>query len=461
MCSSDLKYCFVGYSTNIFSANYNDTGLSHSPIIGWAYDGNPIYGPYGYSNPEDNTSPVTLLQSGYSVNTSLVEDRPTQFSSGYFIEDHTFTNSGNLDVHNGRVCKTPEFPKGVYAYFVGVTTDTGTGTLIPQYPYFVGDRYRSQYIEDNTTLDQSFDFNNSGLVRNTLGYKVNDPYANNDFFVESNEIIKQLSIVESVTKGGITGFDILNEGSGYRVGDNLNFDNEGTNGGGLSADVSEVTGKTIVNVNTSVETYNTTVFTWKDSSTVLANISPKHTFLDNDNISVSGLSSSITYLNRVHRIGVTTEFCVLFKNMPVAGISTVEDIYVSKIPASVSVGSTLSIEGELVSVLNRFDVNSIIRVKRTSGAAHTATTRVNVLPSTFSIPVNVNYFDSKINEKVYFNPKQSVGIGTTAGIGISTNFVVGEVTKSISIPTQSIYLPDHPFKTGDQLTLTKTSSGSA
>ena len=178
---------------------------------------------------------------------------------------------------------------------VGVTTDTGTGTLIPQYPYFIGDRYRSQYIEDNTTLDQSFDFNNSGLVRNTLGYKVNDPYANNDFFVESNEIIKQLSIVESVTKGGITGFDILNEGSGYRVGDNLNFDNEGTNGGGLSADVSEVTGKTIVNVNTSVETYNTTVFTWKDSSTVLANISPKHTFLDNDNISVSGLSSSITY----------------------------------------------------------------------------------------------------------------------------------------------------------------------
>ena len=22
---------------------------NHSPILGWAYDGNPIYGPYGYS----------------------------------------------------------------------------------------------------------------------------------------------------------------------------------------------------------------------------------------------------------------------------------------------------------------------------------------------------------------------------------------------------------------------------
>jgi hypothetical protein len=30
----------------------------HSPIIGWAYDGNPIYGPYGYKNPNDVQSGV-------------------------------------------------------------------------------------------------------------------------------------------------------------------------------------------------------------------------------------------------------------------------------------------------------------------------------------------------------------------------------------------------------------------
>src|SRR3954447_24881370 len=29
----------------------------HSPILGWAYDGYPIYGPYAYSNPQDSTSP--------------------------------------------------------------------------------------------------------------------------------------------------------------------------------------------------------------------------------------------------------------------------------------------------------------------------------------------------------------------------------------------------------------------
>ena len=30
-----------------------ESSLEHSPIIGWAFDGNPIYGPYGYSDPTD------------------------------------------------------------------------------------------------------------------------------------------------------------------------------------------------------------------------------------------------------------------------------------------------------------------------------------------------------------------------------------------------------------------------
>lgn len=456
-----LKYAFVGYSTNIFAQNYGDTGSSHSPIIGWAYDGNPIYGPYGYSDPENINSTISLLKTGYSLNTSAVYDRPSQFVSGYFIEDYAFTDSGNLDIHNGRFCKTPDFPQGTYAYFAGITTDTATSNLVPQYPYFIGNTYKSNYITDNNIINQSFDFNNSNLARNTLGYKVNDPYANNDFFVESNEIINQTAIVESVSKGSVTDFIVEEEGSGYKVSDNLHFDNEGTNGGGLSADVYSVTGKNIVDINTSVETYNSTVFTWKDSDTVTATISPKHTFLNNDNISISGLSSSITYLSKVHKIGVVTETCILFKDMPTVGVSTVEDIYVSKIPQSVSIGSSLVIGSETVSVLNKFDVNSIIRVKRTSGAAHTATSTVNVLPDTFTIPVNVSYFNSKVNKKVYFNPNQSVGVGTTSGIGISTNFVVGEVSKSISIPTQSIYLPNHPFKTGEQLTFTKTSGSTS
>src|SRR5580700_6893722 len=32
------------------------SGWHHSPILGWAMDGYPIYGPYGYANPSDPTS---------------------------------------------------------------------------------------------------------------------------------------------------------------------------------------------------------------------------------------------------------------------------------------------------------------------------------------------------------------------------------------------------------------------
>ena len=46
--------------------------LDHSPIIGWAFDGNPIYGPYGYSDPTDQSSSITRLNTSYSLKTNLV-----------------------------------------------------------------------------------------------------------------------------------------------------------------------------------------------------------------------------------------------------------------------------------------------------------------------------------------------------------------------------------------------------
>ena len=36
---------------------------NHSPIIGWAYDGNPIYGPFGYSDPDNINSPLKIIET--------------------------------------------------------------------------------------------------------------------------------------------------------------------------------------------------------------------------------------------------------------------------------------------------------------------------------------------------------------------------------------------------------------
>jgi hypothetical protein len=461
--NNNLEYSWVGYDYDLAASTFGEVSTNHSPLIGWAYDGNPIYGPYGFTSPEDNGSGIKLLKPGYTLDISKVADRPTIFSPGFFIEDYTFDGSGDLDQHNGRFCKTPEFPLGIYAYFVGVSTNTSTSKLDPIYPYFIGNTYRSPFIKENVTLDQSFDFNRSNLSRNTFPYKVADPYADNDFLVESNELINQVSIIEAVSSGSINSLSILEPGSNYKVGDLLNFDNSGTEGGGLSASVSSIVGKTIHSINTQLETYNNLVFEWKDQETVTATYQPYHQLLNNDSIIVSGLSSSISNLSKSHRIGVTTNRTTLFSDVPSNIVPrAVVDLYVSHIPQSVSIGSSIVIENEILEVLNVFPNDSILRVRRSDvGAAHTISTPVNILPNKFNIPVSLNYFDSQVNEKVFFNPKQSVGLGTTSGLSINLNYTIGSVTKEISVPIQSIYLPNHPFKTGQEVTLSKYSTSAS
>ena len=83
--------------------------------------------------------------------------------------------------------------------------------------------------------------NNSNLLRNTLPYVVDEEFGDNDFIIESNETIRQNTIVETVGKGEVEDIIILDGGDGYKVGDVdgydykiWNYDNEKPfNGGGL------------------------------------------------------------------------------------------------------------------------------------------------------------------------------------------------------------------------------------
>ena len=137
----------------------------HSPIVGWAFDGYPIYGPYGYSNPLDATSAVTRMKTGYSLrNITTRTSLPygvslttsqygpavnTTYPLGTYIEDYNWlaTNGGDLDKYNGRFCVTPEFPGGTYAYFVTVNA---SGT--PQFPYYIGIEYYGAPQADDITM---------------------------------------------------------------------------------------------------------------------------------------------------------------------------------------------------------------------------------------------------------------------------------------------------------------------
>lgn len=459
--NNNLSYSWVGYSFDKGISIFGEDSSKHSPIIGWSYDGLPIYGPYGYSDPENIDSPIKLLNPGYELSTTEVVDRPTSFNNGFFIEDYIFTGNGDLDKHNGRFCKTPEFPLGTYVYFVGVT-ESG-GKLIPKYPYFIGNTFRSSFIKENLLLNQDFNFNNSKLIRNTFPYKINEPNAEYDFAVESNEIVNQISIIESVSQSSIDSFDILEPGDNYKVGDLVVFDNTGTNGGGLTASVSSIAGKQIEQIGTQIQNYPATVFVWKNQNTVVGSILPFHQLISGDNIVIEDLNVQIPQILGQKQIEVKSDRILLFSDVAsTITPRTVVDLYVSHIPQSVSIGSSIVIEDEVLKVLNLFYNNSIIRARRSDvGSAHTISTPINILPSTFEIPISTEYFESKTNDKVFFNPKESVGIGTTSGVSILLNNTVGIVTDEISVPTRSIYLPNHPFKTGQEVVLSKYSTASS
>ena len=105
-------------------------------------------------------------------------------------------------------------------------------------------------------------------------------------------------------------------------------------------------------------------------------------------------------------------------------------------------------------VLNIFDTNKVIRVFRNTGVAHTFVSNVDIINNRFTIPVKTSKFESKINDIVYFNSVESIGVGTD-GVGYTTSYVIGETISQISIPERAIYLPNHPFVTGQKITLTK------
>jgi len=112
---------------------------NHSPLLGFAWDGYPIYGPYTYTN-TDGTGAIKRMTSSYVLTTTGTRNlgpSVTTYPRGSMCEDYVFTSgSGDLDQYNGRYGATPEYPEGTYAYFVTIQSD---GT--PSYPFVLGSQY--------------------------------------------------------------------------------------------------------------------------------------------------------------------------------------------------------------------------------------------------------------------------------------------------------------------------------
>ena len=455
--SNKLKYSVTGYKSSI--------GIGNTALIGWAYDGNPIYGSFGSSNPLEKSDLTTQLQSGYTKNVNNVENRPDEsvFVLGTFVEDYKFDNSGDLDEHNGRFEITNEFPNGTYVYHATVTG----GGNIPTFPFFIGNTFRSKSIDFNfnNNLQTNFDFNANDLLRNTLPYKVSDEFANNDFIVETSEIQDQKIEITSISSGSITGFDIISGGSDYKVGEFLKFDNKDNQGDNLVSFISKIDGKNISSITTEIEENSNSVITWSDG-TINVFTESNHNLKNNDIVTISSLSNDISSLNDSFKIGVTTSTTTTISTItgsPSAGFTT--EIFVSNIPDSVSVGSSIGIGTETLGILNIYRNLNILTIQRDSdssfGTTHPKGSDVSYLTNKFTINKSIPIFESQVNQKVFFNPSQTVGLGTDDGTENTLSFSFAGKNITRNVPVKQIYIENHPFKTNQKIKFTAPSGNIA
>ncbi len=189
------------------------TKEKHSPILGWAFDGNPIYGPIGYANKRDDKDGLVHYRSSYvllpdrSVIYPAGHDRPQtgtlppgeeSFPMGTFVEDYEYNQDaaldklrekiiidsetperlladtmiagdknpmwllygklpdmidgeypGLLDEYNSVVCNTPEYPKELYPNGVRCYFLTVDYDLQPEYPYIIGPTFYNRPISQH------------------------------------------------------------------------------------------------------------------------------------------------------------------------------------------------------------------------------------------------------------------------------------------------------------------------
>ena len=239
----------VNYSsvTKTYSESTN-TPTQHSPIMAWVNDGCPVYGPYGYSNATNPASGIRRMISGYVIrngqygtsnltangrvtippwavrlysNVSSNQSGPAvsaNYPLGRYMEDNDYLGDlgytqgvdFDLDQYNGRWCVTPEFPKGVYAYFISISSN---GT--PTFPYNIGRAFYSSPTGGSvTTVTETVTTNFVGGASSTLQLSA-PSWSNNT-----------VALVWSAVEGGA-----------YQVESSPNFSSWTTNATNLAANV--------------------------------------------------------------------------------------------------------------------------------------------------------------------------------------------------------------------------------
>ena len=453
---------------------------SHSPIVGWAYDSCPIYGPYGYTNPDGGI--IKQMISGYELKADATNRPPIGiFPEGFFIEDYKFTNSGDLDIHNGRFCITPDYPEGVYAYFTTVENVTdGSGPFRkykrPKFPYVIGDSFfaeRNEFNYRSTSNQIDYDIQSDNWLRNTSTYNTNDKFSGYDYLFDSNKIKEQSINITGVLLGSLNQIGIFTGGRDYQVNDRLVFESEQDGiETGAQAKVSHIQGKEIDTITAESTQITNIEFIKNNPNQYIGFGTEPHGLKNKDIVNIDNLSSYYKGFDGIYQVGVRTENFVTTLGIGTSGATGITTyFYVSGVLEypSIRPNDILGIGTEKVKVLNIDSKTERIRVLRsvenTIGSAHTNRSILRENPRKFTINVGSTSTEkySRINEEFYFDPSESVGVGTISGGGVGTLVTFrnpGVGASVIFIPTQAIYYKNHGLKFNERVDYF-TNSGSS
>ena len=438
----------------------DDLGLTHSPILGYAYDGNPIYGPYANVD-----GALKYIESSYKPLSGQRPDGPniSKFPAGFFIEDFTYIEGfGDLDEHNGRFAATPEYPNGVYAYYTTVDqnltnnpSDPFNGARKPKFPYIVGDSYHSKLDEYNIDDDtnQKLDPVKLGLVRNTNSYNIPEyEFVSNG----SNNTLLNAQVL-GISDGSLEKIDIIDGGKNYNVDDKLVFDNTDTDGFGAIGDVVEIVAPEIDSFSTQITTFNDVVLTTSAGKVIGFTTTP-HGISNQSYVKISGISTDThTGLEAITKLSSRDVRTGLGITMDAVGATT--SILLSEYLPDVTrdnkfqIDDIVLINSEQLKIYGFDTFNNKLQLIRAQNgsvaAAHTFGSNIVRLEKEFTYDLqNTVDLDTPSDVVTYFDAANDVGIGLTFGPGIAHTITVN--TKSKNVPTRAIYIP-HQFRQGEKL----------
>ena len=421
------------------SSNRETPNNIHSPIIGWAYDGNPIYGPYGQVGSE-----IRKIRSSYTKRVEPDKNIRPNLPDGFFTQDFYYDRAiGDLDEHNGRFCKTPDYPDGIYAYFA---TIDNSAISIPEFPYMIGNYFRDYVIPENyaSIFNQDIDLESLNLIRNIGPYYINSGNSNYDLISNTDKKYKQEFTVTKTLSSSIDGVQIYSDGSGYKVGDNVVFDNRNTSGSGASAAVSRIKGKPIKSIVVGIKTSLDVSFYTYGNNVVGVTQEP-HQLITGDKITISAISNSnYSYFEGIKDIFVSQKTVGLSTNIPILVVSGETTSIIVNDVSGFEVDDFVSIGSEILKITNISVEKSELTVNRLQNAGvHTVgIDSVKLLPRKFTFSVADQKYPIKKNDVVYFSPKTFVGFGSTG-----ENYTLSDQT-NLNVPDRSIYIKNHNFYTG-------------